>query len=163
MTQMNFQQILDMAIIKAPLPAFERDLMIVVHKLRHPMAAILARVPGETLAERARKIGVSRQTMYVWAQERFRPGSAQAAIISKLTGIPVEQIGEYQEGKNGNGARKTPRKKVVRVAKASRSLPAGAARVRAKRTGVDAKQGKRRYARKAVGRNPRGLGGGEGD
>ena len=48
---MNFQQILDMAIIKAPLPAFERDIMVVVHKLRHPMAAILARVPGDQLAQ----------------------------------------------------------------------------------------------------------------
>ena len=70
---MNFQQILDMAIHKAPLPAFERDLMIVVHKLRHPMADILAQVPGDTLAERARKIGVSRQTMYVWARNDFGP------------------------------------------------------------------------------------------
>ena len=163
---MNFQQILDMAIIKAPLPAFERDLMIVVHKLRHPMAAILARVPGDTLAERARKIGVSRQTMYVWAQERFRPSSGQAAIIAKLTGVPAEQIAEYQEGKNetrDNGARKPARKKVARLAKAGRSLSDGAARTRAKRGGVDAKQGKRRYARKAVGRNPRGHGGGKGD
>ena len=135
---MNFQQILETAIQKAPLPAFERDLCAVAHKLRYPMADILAKVPGDTLAERARKIGVSRQTMYVWAQERFRPSSQQAAIIAKLTGVPVEQIGEYQEGKDetrANGAGKPPRKKVARVAKAGRSLSAGAARVRAKRGG----------------------------
>jgi DNA-binding XRE family transcriptional regulator len=163
---MNFQQALDMAIIKAPLPAFERDLMIVVHKLRHPMAAILARVPGDTLAERARRIGVSRQTMYVWAQERFRPSSLQARIISNLTGVPVEQIAEYQEGKNegrGNGAGKPARKKVARLAKAGRSLSDGAARLRAKRGGVAAQQGKRRYDRKIVKRTPRGLGGGKSD
>jgi DNA-binding XRE family transcriptional regulator len=144
---MNFEQILDMAIVKAPLPAFERDLMVVVHKLRHPMSAILARVPGETLAERARNVGVSRQTMYVWAQERFRPSSAQAAIIAELTGIPAEEIGDYQEGKRENGAGKTPRKTRRRVAKASRSVPAGAKRLRAKRTGVAAQQGKRGSAR----------------
>lgn len=162
---MTFHNELARAIQIAPLPALARDLRAVAHKLRYPLADILAKVPGETLAERARKIGVSRQTMYVWAQERFRPSSQQAAIIAKLTGIPVEQIGEYQEGKDGsgNGTRKAPRKKVVRVAKASRSLPAGAARVRAKRTGVAAQQGKRRYARKAIVRNPRGLGGGKGD
>ena len=159
---MNFQQILDMAIIKAPLPAFERDIMVVVHKLRHPMAAILARVPGDTLAERARQIGVSRQTMYVWAQERFRPSSAQAAIIAELTGVPVEQIADYQEGKDetrANGSGKAPRKKVKRLAKAGRSLPAGAARLRAKRTGLAAQQGKRgpgRTVRKRVAQRPVG-------
>jgi DNA-binding XRE family transcriptional regulator len=164
MTQMNFQRVLEFAVDKAPLPALARDLRAVAHKLRYPLADILAKVPGDTLAERARKIGVSRQTMYVWAQERFRPSHAQASIIAELTGIPVEQIGEYQEGKDGgNGAGKTPRKEIKRVAKAGRSVPAGAARVRAKRGGVDAQQGKRRYARKAVSRNPRGHSGVESD
>ena len=73
---MDFQQVLGTAIQKAPLPALARDLRAVAHKLRYPLADILAKVPGDTLAERARKIGVSRQTMYVWAQERFRPSSA---------------------------------------------------------------------------------------
>jgi DNA-binding XRE family transcriptional regulator len=163
---MNFQQALDMAIIKAPLPAFERDLMIVVHKLRHPMAAILARVPGDTLAERARRIGVSRQTMYVWAQERFRPSSLQARIISNLTGVPVAQIAEYQEGKNetrDNGAGKPARKTAARVAKAGKRLSAGAARTRTKRGGMAAQQGNRRHDRTVVRRNQRRPRGGEGD
>ena len=76
---MNFQQTSEPAIQKAPLAALAVDLRAVAHKLRYPMADILAKVPGDTLAERARNIGVSRQTMYVWAQERFRPGGAQAA------------------------------------------------------------------------------------
>jgi DNA-binding XRE family transcriptional regulator len=147
---MNFELVLGTAIQKAPLPALARDLRAVAHKLRYPLADILAKVPGETLAERARKIGVSRQTMYVWAQERFRPSTQQAAIIAKLTGIPVEQIGEYQEGKDethDNGARKPARKKVTLLAKAGRKLSGGAARLRAKRGGVVAQQGKRGHAR----------------
>jgi DNA-binding XRE family transcriptional regulator len=163
---MNFQRVLEFAVDKAPLPALARDLRAVAHKLRYPLAAILAKVPGDTLAERARKIGVSRQTMYVWAQERFRPGSAQAAIIAELTGVPVEQIGEYQEGKDetrANGSGKAPRKKVVRVAKASRSLPAGAARLRAKRAGVAAQQGKRGSARTVRKRSAKRPVGGETD
>ena len=159
---MNFELVLGTAIQKAPLPALANDLRAVAHKLRHPMADILAKVPGDTLAERARRIGVSRQTMYVWAQERFRPSSAQAAIIAELTGVPVEQIADYQEGKDetrANGSGKTPRKKVKRLAKAGRSLPAGAARLRAKRTGLAAQQGKRgpgRTVRKRVAQRPVG-------
>ena len=143
---MTFDRVLATAMQKAPLPALANDLRAVAHKWKHPMAAILAKVPGDTLAERARQIGVSRQTMYVWAQERFRPSGAQAAIIAKLTGTPVEQIGDYQEGKH-DGAGETPRKKVARLGKASRSLPAGAVRLRAKRRGMAAQQGKRGQAR----------------
>jgi DNA-binding XRE family transcriptional regulator len=162
---MDFQQVLAAAVQKAPLPALERDLLAVAHKLRYPMAAILAKVPGDTLAERARKIGVSRQTMYVWAQERFRPSNEQAAILAKLTGVPVEQIRDYQEGKDDgpNGAGKTPRKTRTRLAKASRSLSAGAARLRAKRAGVAVKQGKRGQARTVRKRSVKRPLGGKGD
>lgn len=142
-------------------PGIRRDIAAIAHKIRHPLAEILAKVPGDTLAERARQIGVSRQTMYVWAQERFRPSTDQARIIADLTGVPIEQIREYQEGKDDgtNGARKTPRKTRVRMAKASRSLPAGAARLRAKRGRVALEQGKRGHARtvrKRTGKRPVG-------
>jgi DNA-binding XRE family transcriptional regulator len=162
---MNFELVLGTAIQKAPLPALARDLRAVAHKLRYPLADILAKVPGDTLSERARKIGVSRQTMYVWAQEKFRPGRDQAAIISKLTGVPVEQIGEYQEGDNerDNGAGGPARKKTARMAKAGGKLSGGATRLRAKRAGVGPQPRKRRYARKALGRNSRRPERGESD
>jgi DNA-binding XRE family transcriptional regulator len=162
---MDFQQVLATAVQKAPLPALANDLRAVEHKLNHPMAAILAKVPGDTLAARARAIGVSRQTMYVWAQEKFRPSTEQAMIIAELTGVPIDEIRDYQEGKDGgsNGAGKAPRKTRPRVAKASRSLPAGAARVRAKRSGVGLKQGKRGHVGAVRKRTKRGLVSGEGD
>ena len=146
---MDFQQVLATAVQKATLPALASDLLAVAHKLRYPMAAILAKVPGDTLAERARAVGVSRQTMYVWAAERFRPSNEQAAIIAKLTGVPIAQIMAFQEGKDEptNGAGKTPRKARTRLAKASRVVPAGAARLRAKSRGMVAKQGKRGHVR----------------
>jgi DNA-binding XRE family transcriptional regulator len=140
MTQMGFQTILEQAVAVAPKPGLATDVLAVMHKARYPMADILAKVPGDSLAARARAIGVARQTMYVWAQERFRPSREQAAIIHKLTGIPVEQIGEYQEGNHGSVG-KPPRKKAVRVAKDGKGVPRGAARARAKRGGVGAKQG----------------------
>jgi DNA-binding XRE family transcriptional regulator len=142
---MSFELSLLILVDKAPLPALASDLRAVAHKLRHPMADILAKVPGDTLAARARAIGVSRQTMYVWAQEKFRPSTEQATIIAELTGVPIDDIRDYQEGKDGgtNSAGKPARKTRPRLAKASRSLPGGAARLRAKRTGVGLKQGKR--------------------
>jgi DNA-binding XRE family transcriptional regulator len=154
---MSLQQEID----NAKLTGIRVDLMAVAHKLRFPMSDILAKVPGETLAARARAIGVSRQTMYVWAQERFRPSTEQAQIIADLTGVPIAQIRDYQEGYHDgtNGARKTPRKTRVRMAKASRSLPAGAARLRAKRGRVALEQGKRgqaRTVRKRTGKRPVG-------
>jgi DNA-binding XRE family transcriptional regulator len=162
----DFQQVLATAIQIAPLPAFERDLLAVDHKRRYPMAKILAQVPGDTLAERARQIGVSRQTMYVWAQEKFRPSSGQAAIIAKLTGVPAEQIGEYQEDKHetrANGAGKTPRKTRGRVAKTSRSLPPSAARVPGAKRRMVAQQGKRGPARTVRKRSAKRPVGGEAD
>jgi DNA-binding XRE family transcriptional regulator len=145
---MSFELSLLILVDKAPLPAIASDLRAVAHKLRHPMADILAKVPGDTLAERARQIGVSRQTMYVWAAEKFRPSTEQATIIADLTGVPIDDIRDYQEGNNGgtDGAGKAARKTRARLAKASRSLPAGAARLRAKRRGVALEQGKRGHA-----------------
>jgi DNA-binding XRE family transcriptional regulator len=163
---MDFHQVLASAVQKAPLPALARDLRAVAHKLRYPLADILAKVPGDTLAERARTIGVSRQTMYVWAQERFRPSSQQAAIIAKLTGVPAEQIVEYQEDKHetrANGAGKTPRKTRGRVAKASRSLPPSAARVPGAKRRMVAQQGKRGPARTVRKRSAKRPVGGEAD
>jgi DNA-binding XRE family transcriptional regulator len=161
---MDFQQVLAAAVQKAPLPALATDLLAVAHKLRHPMAEILSRVPGDSLAARARAIGVSRQTMYVWAAEKFRPSTDQARIIADLTGEPIEHIREYQEGDNGtDGAGKPHRKTRPRLAKASRSLPSGAARMRAKRTGMGLKQGKRGQARTLRKRVKRRPVSGEGD
>jgi DNA-binding XRE family transcriptional regulator len=79
-----------------PQPAIRHSILMTAHVLRYPMADILAKVPGSTLKDRAKAIGVSRQTMYVWAHEKFRPGLDQAVIISKLTGVPVWKIRDLQ-------------------------------------------------------------------
>lgn len=159
---MDFHQTLQMAIAKAPLAALANDVRAVAHKLRYPMAEILAKVPGDTLAERARQIGVSRQTMYVWAQERFRPSGAQAAAIANLTGVPIEQITDYQEGKDGAGTdsvRKPARKARSRVAKDGKGVSARKIGAGAQRGGVALKRrvgGSLRAVRKRTQRGPRG-------
>ena len=53
---------------------------------------ILALVPGETVAARARNIGVSRWTYYLWLDGRVRPNEERAARLAELTGIPEHVI-----------------------------------------------------------------------
>lgn len=122
---MDFQQELARLAEIAPFPSFKDDIAAMIHKLDHPMKDILDKVPGDTLAERARTLGVSRQTMYVWAAERFRPSPDQAWIISKLTGVPPEHIRAdgYREGRHDvGGSRKRPNRK---LAKAGDKVQAG--------------------------------------
>ena len=73
-------------------PPMQRRVVNVLHKVANPMATIMAKVPGESIADKATKVGVSRQTVYVWMAERCRPTLAQAKRISKYTGIPAEDI-----------------------------------------------------------------------
>lgn len=73
-------------------PPLRREVGVVMHKMKYPMAKILAKVPGTSLTERAKALRVSRQTMYVWMSEKFRPTKGQAKRISKATGVPVEHI-----------------------------------------------------------------------
>jgi DNA-binding XRE family transcriptional regulator len=102
-------------------PILKREFMAAVHKLRYPMAAILAKVPGDTIADRARAIGVSRQTYYVWQDEKFRPVKAQAKKISKLTGVPPEQIMEAVD----DDARRPIAKKAAKLAGRGRAASRG--------------------------------------
>jgi DNA-binding XRE family transcriptional regulator len=103
-------------------PSIKHDLSMVMHKLTYPMRDILEQVPAASLTERAKKLKVSRQTLYVWASEKYRPTLKQAKIIAKLSGVPIEHIVDdgFEEGYD---ARRKARKKVARVAKGSRKTP----------------------------------------
>lgn len=96
-----------------PLP-LQREVRMVVHKATYPMRDILAKVPGDSLTERAKALKVSRQTMYVWASEKFRPTKVQAKRIAKVTGVPIEHI--LDDGFENDTGRKA-RKAAPRVAK----------------------------------------------
>jgi DNA-binding XRE family transcriptional regulator len=99
-----------------PLP-LQRDLRMVIHKATYPMRDILAKVPGDSLTDRAKKLKVSRQTMYVWASEKFRPTRVQAKRIAKVTGVPIEHI--LDDGfEVGDDTGRKARKKAPRVATA---------------------------------------------
>lgn len=57
-----------------------------------PMATVLDKLPSETVAGRARLLGITRQAYYDWLNEKTRPNHIQAAKLSELTGYSVQQI-----------------------------------------------------------------------
>lgn len=130
-----------------PEPAIRHSIMQTVHVLRYPMKEILLKVPGETLKDRAERIGVSRQTMYVWMHERFRPSAEQAAIISDLSGVPVWQIRDLQVD-DGEDVGTTSPKARKRLAKDGKGVSSS------KRRASLAQVGKPR-TEPGVGRRPR--------
>jgi DNA-binding XRE family transcriptional regulator len=109
-------------------PVVKHEFLAVLHKLRYPMKDILQKVKGDSLAERARAVGVSRQTVYVWLDERFRPVGPQAKKLAKLTGVPVEHIKEYQ-----NDAGRTVAKKAQKLASRRKAASSGDGRAKRQR------------------------------
>ena len=103
-----------------PIP-IQREAGMIVHKMSHPMRDILAKVPGDSLTERAKKLKVSRQTFYVWLNEKFRPTLRQAKRISKYTDVPVSHIVDNGFEDHSNVARRKAHKKTARVARPSRN------------------------------------------
>jgi transcriptional regulator with XRE-family HTH domain len=58
-----------------------------------PMSMILTHVlPGESVAAKAKALGVSRQTLYYWINGTTRPNIKQAKRLAKITGVPIEVI-----------------------------------------------------------------------
>ena len=69
------------------------DLVVEVrNRIKLPMSELLQHVPGNTITERARAIGISRQGYYRWLWGWMRPNVVQAKRLAELTGYPVEEI-----------------------------------------------------------------------
>jgi DNA-binding XRE family transcriptional regulator len=58
---------------------------------REELGRLIA-MTGATVVERARNLGVARQSIYDWMNGRSWPNKATANKISKLTGVPVDDI-----------------------------------------------------------------------
>jgi transcriptional regulator with XRE-family HTH domain len=57
-----------------------------------PMGPVIAKVPGGSIAAKARSIGVTRQTIYYWLNDVTRPNEQQAKTLEKLTGFSAAEI-----------------------------------------------------------------------
>jgi hypothetical protein len=55
-----------------------------------PMSAVLDKVPGESVLEKTKLLGISRNTWYCWYRGDIRPNKLQAAKLERLTGVKAE-------------------------------------------------------------------------
>ena len=54
-------------------------------RLRLPMSRVLEAVEGDSISDKARRIGVTRQTYYAWLNGEYRPLLPQARKLAELT------------------------------------------------------------------------------
>ena len=65
---------------------------LLAHLQALPMSVILEKVPGATVAQQAKSVGVSRQTMYYWITGVTRPNDIQARKLARITGYERDVI-----------------------------------------------------------------------
>jgi transcriptional regulator with XRE-family HTH domain len=61
-------------------------------RLKLPMSAVLAKVPGDTVSDKCDKIGISRQAYYAWLQGISRPSRKHAMKLANITGYDAREI-----------------------------------------------------------------------
>ena len=57
-----------------------------------PMAEVLDKIPGDSVTEKIKRIGVPRQTWYSWRNGTCRPNLKRSKLLSRLTGYSVAEI-----------------------------------------------------------------------
>jgi len=57
-----------------------------------PMSKILERVPGVSITEKSKLLGVNRATWYVWQSGATRPNIEKAKQLARITGYSVAEI-----------------------------------------------------------------------
>lgn len=85
-------------LIKAtPSGSINRSAMVLQKRLNRqlnavPMSEIIGKMPGKSLADKARTLGVTRQTIHAWVNGAWRPDMEMAKKLEKLTGFSVVAI-----------------------------------------------------------------------
>lgn len=66
-------------------------------RLKLPMSLVLERLwPDLSLSEKARRLGITRQTYYGWLNGLFRPDEELSKRLADLTGFDEEDIKGYR-------------------------------------------------------------------
>ena len=71
---------------KSYLDHFEHAMLLM------PMKLVLKKVYGDSVTEKAKRVGVSRNTWYAWHRGEIRPNKIQARRLEQLTDIPAEKF-----------------------------------------------------------------------
>lgn len=76
-----------------------KDLALALReRIRIPMTAILIKMPGESVADKSRKLGISRTTYYAWTEGKARPRRGLAERVAEYTGFTWQEIAGYPPG-----------------------------------------------------------------
>ena len=62
------------------------------NRLSLSMEKVLAKVPGETVVEKVKLIGITRQAYYGWLSGTSRPNIVKAKRLARLTGYEWQSI-----------------------------------------------------------------------
>ena len=85
-----------MAYVAAAAPhdlALARDVRRIQQRLNaRPMDEILIKVPGDSVTEKCRQIGVTRTTYYSWLGGYTRPRTEVARRLAELTDVDIDVI-----------------------------------------------------------------------
>jgi hypothetical protein len=91
-------QLADQLITEAP-DQDTRDMAAAIkQRILVPMADVLSRIPGESVADKSRRLNVSRTTFYAWAEGRARPRRGMSEELAKMTGLTWQEIAGYPPG-----------------------------------------------------------------
>jgi len=66
--------------------------MMLLMRLRLPMTKVLEKVPGDTIADKARAVDVERSVIYGWMDGRTRPRRNEAMKLAEITGYKIHEI-----------------------------------------------------------------------
>jgi|SRR5215471_15128133 len=97
MDMMSPLQLADRLVALAP-DLDTRTLAIMLRlRVKLPMTKVLAKVPGDNLRQKAKELGVSRQSLYDWQSGKLRPRWPQAEKLAEVTGYKVHEIAGIPE------------------------------------------------------------------
>ena len=73
-------------------PSLQARALKLQRQLTIPMSEILEKVPGKTIGDKIKLLGITRQAWYQWMNGTSRPSQKRAEHLHKLTGYSVSEI-----------------------------------------------------------------------
>lgn len=87
------RKLLERLIKIAPDPLMRKRALKMHYRMKAmPLYEVLAKVEGNSVIEKAGKIGVTRQAYYDWLRGHSRPSLKHARVLAKITGYDVDAI-----------------------------------------------------------------------
>jgi DNA-binding XRE family transcriptional regulator len=98
MRQMQTMRMLERLAEESPYHTVRKFAKNTLAKQRLPIMAVLNKIPGKTHTDKAKLVGVSRQTYYAWVNGVARPNRKRAKKLSTITGFDADAIhGAYDD------------------------------------------------------------------